>query len=39
VGYIDIITSLLLTADNVPPPGYLYNPCGYEGAEPVYKVE
>jgi ABC-type sugar transport system substrate-binding protein len=28
----------LVTKDNLPPPGYYYNPCGYKGRPPDFKV-
>jgi ABC-type sugar transport system substrate-binding protein len=29
----------LVTKDNLPPPGYYYNPCGYKGHPPDFKVK
>jgi len=29
----------LVTKDNLPPPGYYYNPCGYEGRKPDFEVK
>jgi ABC-type sugar transport system substrate-binding protein len=32
-------TPVLITKDNLPPPGYLYSTCGYKGRAPDYKVK
>jgi ABC-type sugar transport system substrate-binding protein len=32
-------TPILITKDNVPPPGYWPNPCGYKGRAPDFKVK